>query len=122
VHVDYYKNCIREINKLFPSVQHVVFSDEIEVAREIYDGIASKKVSWFGLDCFDYKTDNLAAFRAMCQANCFILGNSTFSFWAARLATNPFKVFYPWPMYKRSKSPGISSIPDHWTPVKSLFI
>lgn len=76
---DYYN----EAAKLFPSdTKFVVFSDDMEMAREILTDI----------HCFAHYYENtMDDFAMMRSCKHFIIGNSTYSWWAAWLGEHPDK-------------------------------
>jgi len=77
--IDYYKKAMKEI----PASQFLVFSDEPNLASEMFDGMDDVLV-FAGTNYMD-------EFKRMKSCKHFIIGNSTFSWWAAWLGEHPDK-------------------------------
>lgn len=117
----YYAEGMKRITEKKPNLKFKIFSDEIELASKIYRELESDNVTWVGLEKDSNSGTTLNEFSEMLSATDFVLGNSTYGIWAALLTRNLDSVFYPWPMYRNSKSMGILSIPRDWTAIKSQF-
>jgi len=119
---DYYLDIMNDLRRVDDKLRFVIYSDEIQVAKKIYSELDRADVDWFGINSQGHQNKAVETFWKMSEANYFILGNSTFGFWSAVMASNSKRVFYPWPMYKVSSSKGILSIPKTWEQIKSRFI
>ena len=104
---EYYKSAVEVILKRIPETRFYVFSDNIDLARYQLEDI---KIS---TDFIDLPGDNpdsrgLVDFYLMYICDHAIIGDSTFSWWAAWLSDNPQKIVI---------SPsGISAMQDDWVP------
>ncbi len=96
----------------------VIFSNQTEISKEIFLSwkILDRKVEWFGPEDLSNPSETLIL---MSKANALICSNSTFSFWAAKLADlSNSKVFYP-DKWRMDGFEGVGSIPREWIPIKS---
>ena len=80
--VSWYSSAISELRAVEPQIPLVVFSDQLDLARDMFS-------AHVGIHFFPF--DDVASFYAMARAQHGILSASTFSWWAARLA----KANYP---------------------------
>jgi len=112
----YYKSAINKIdkNRIYPIW---LFSDEVESASEILDqaGIAEIKVISPPVG-----TSPAESLMLMSYAKRIILGNSSFSWWAARLGDRDKVVVYPEPWFKNSRIPNEMN-PPNWLGLKSSW-
>ena len=87
-----------------------IFSDDLELAKTRLNDLSESSIKWF------QKINNSDAetFELMRHGHAFIIGNSTFSWWAAYLSysENP-EVVAPEPWFKSSPNP-VSLLPRHW--------
>jgi len=77
---EYYQKAVEEVgidNKF------LIFSDDLEGCKDVFDFIPVKHFYTTGVDWLDFYT------MSLCKDN--IIGNSTFSWWAAYLNLNPNK-------------------------------
>lgn len=83
--IDYFKRAIEKMKQLKPDSKFFVFSDDIETVKKTFD---------FGNDVVYDKGINPDYESLRCMSHCkhFIISNSTFSWWAEYLSTNPDKV------------------------------
>jgi hypothetical protein len=95
----------------------VVFSDDLEAARELLKDA-------FGIPVFfiEPPTESGAeeSLLLMSLASAHIISNSSFSLWAALLSKGTKAVFYPDPWHKGMETPS-DLIPPNWKPVSSDF-
>jgi hypothetical protein len=103
---EYYQKAIKEvgINNKF-----LVFSDDLEGCKDLFDFLPNKRFYTAKVNWLDLYT------MSLCKDN--IIGNSTFSWWAAYLNANPDKkVIAPttWfgPAFARLNTKDI--VPDNW--------
>lgn len=86
--LSYYREAIRDIRLLSPSSHVNVFSDEPNFARFVFRDIPNLTV--LNQDLSNPKRD----FFLLSSSKHFILSNSTFSFWAARLGMSNCSICY----------------------------
>jgi hypothetical protein len=96
----------------------LVFSNQPKLSKEIFKswGLSDSKINWIGPESIDSPAETLVL---MSKASSIICANSTFSFWAAKLAEKSnSKIYFP-ASWRRDKVEGIRSIPSQWTPIAS---
>lgn len=108
---NYYLNALRMISK--DGIERIsIFSDDIEKARAIHEDAITREIkSIFGerirmswIQSVDGST--LETFNVMRKGSHFIIANSSFSWWAARLSQKKaIEVIAPWPWFKEMDSP-----------------
>lgn len=83
--IDYFKKAIEKMKELKPNSKFFVFSDDIETVKKTFD---------FGNDVEYDEGINPDYESLRCMSHCkhFIISNSTFSWWAEYLSTNPDKI------------------------------
>ncbi len=107
---EYYQESIRELWKSDLYRAAWVFSDEIDEARKYLQGLAIKKIRYIA-DVADSSAQTLEAMRL---GKGYVIGNSSFSWWAARLSRNQdAKVIAPSPWFIGQKDPA-ELIPPNW--------
>ena len=115
--VEYYKSAISRISTEVDFDEIWVFSDTLTKAKEILHFDGRFKVRWIG------ELDGSAAstFQAMRLGAGYIIGNSTFSWWAAflRLDTKA-PVIAPKPWFRGMEEP-FELIPKNWTRIDSNY-
>jgi hypothetical protein len=84
VHEDYFRMAMELMRKLHPGAHFHLHSDDVDWVEQTYGAIADVEVIRGNNDLQD--------FRSMCECDHHILGNSTFSWWAAWLNPNPDKI------------------------------
>jgi hypothetical protein len=108
--VSYYEKILNEISQDYKSI--FVFSDDIDWVKERFVG------EKFIFPSFNYHND-MNSFVLMSLAKDNVIGNSTFSWWAAWLNKNKDKKVFA-PNYKQWFGPSYSNldtkdlIPDNW--------
>ncbi len=108
---DYYKNAISKMSQIARFDEIWVFSDSVEKAKEMFDLNLPKNVRWFG------EVDNSTAstFQSMRLGSAYIIGNSTFSWWAAFLSfKREVPVIAPKPWFLGMEDP-TDLIPKSWS-------
>ena len=112
---DYYINCLNHLKTLNHSQKFYIFSDQINVAKNLYGHIFSQDSIWVDSsnDC-----NPLEILSIMSLANVFIIANSTFSWWAANLAANNSLVLAPNKWFKTASDP-IDLLPPNWNLIKT---
>jgi hypothetical protein len=79
-----------------------IFSDDTEIAKKLLEIPISLNPFWLEPESHD----TLATFDLMKSGNAYIIGNSTFSWWAASLAySKPEIVIAPSPWFAGMKEP-----------------
>lgn len=114
----YYSKAIREFEKRNFSGQFFVFSDEIHEIRNELGKVFPKSTNWVGLENYISPSDSL---YLMSTANAFIISNSTFAWWAAKLGSSSQTVFYP-SHWRKDGTNVINLIPNDWLGVKAQFL
>lgn len=112
--VSYYEKILNDIGHEYKSI--FVFSDDTEWVKEKFTG------EKFIFPSFDYNVD-MNSFVLMSLAKDNVIGNSTYSWWAAWLNKNPNKKVYT-PHYKQWFGPSYSNldtkdlIPENWIQIE----
>jgi hypothetical protein len=123
LNVDYYLRCMELSLKENPETVFHIYSNDIALARLLYSDFNDFDVIW--IEEYKYRSrdpHSLLTFRRMTQYDRYILSNSTFSFWAAKLSNTRKTVFHPQPMFLDSQSQGVRNVPENWKAVPPLFI
>ena len=104
----YYEAAVRYIRKRCPDAHFYVFSDDSGYVREKYRGSDYTVVDWnMGENSFwDIRL------MSCCKHN--ICANSTFSFWGARLNSNPDKIMIRPAKHKNSQQVSIEQMHRLW--------
>ena len=112
----YYKYAIKSIDphELSPIW---VFSDDIDSARKI---LTHGEISNTTYICPPTLTSPSESMMLMSHADRIVIGNSTFSWWAATLGNKDKTVIYPKPWFRNSEEP-LGLFPSNWTPVESSW-
>ena len=94
-----------------------VFSDEVELARQRAQLDVDLPVTWFS----DLDLSTAETFTVMRQGYGFIIANSSFSWWAARLSTaaDPL-IIAPKPWFKNLDEPD-NLIPPEWVRIDANY-
>ena len=104
----YYNNAIRYISEKLENPFFIYFSDDIEYVKNNSDPLNSYFVEGnAGYEDFYLMT--------MCKH--FILANSTFSFWAATLNSNPHKMVCVPQFWYNSPRRQAEFVPEDWTKI-----
>jgi hypothetical protein len=105
----YYDDAISEMMKLSHFDRIWLFSNDLDLAREFIPEIYTHLVSEVPLQFTSVET-----LQIMRLAHCYIIGNSTFSWWGATLSlTDNASVIAPNPWFDKMVEP-IDLIPPHW--------
>ena len=112
--LDFYKDCINALNKIYPNITVFVFTNDLDWARQnLRLGINTKFVEGCERDVEELYL------MSLCKHN--IVANSTFSWWAAWLNLNPNKlVFVPSPWHQDNWG-GNTVTPENWIKVSAKF-
>lgn len=124
--IDYYLRALELIDiKTIDEV--LIFSDDIERAKECFEVDFAKKIQQllgFELELTWIQSVNastLDTFNLMRTGRSFIIANSSFSWWAARLSNNEkAKVIAPYPWFRGMNSPS-DLLPKTWIAIDSKF-
>lgn len=94
-----------------------IFSDNIELAKHRLHTLPQSSIKWFQ----KINDSDAETFELMRHGYAFIIGNSTFSWWAACLShtKNP-EVVAPEPWFKSSPNP-VSLLPRQWKKMDSGY-
>lgn len=114
----YYEAALEEMNLLHDFDEIWAFSDEPELAKRNYLLHCTRQVTWIANDKFS-AAETLQLMR-LC--NGFIIGNSTFGWWGAKLAhrTNA-PVVAPAKWFKGMPDP-VDLIPEDWSRVTPTYV
>jgi len=114
---NYYFDAIRQIHNEERHRSIWLFSDQIDLAKErIPPELLEKTRLIADVDGNDHST-----LIAMALGQDFVIANSTFSWWAARLSSNPTaRVIFPSPWFKALSEPK-DLIPPKWEPKPAGF-
>ena len=107
---DYYLECINELltSKLYNSLW--VFSDDLDAAREIFEGKFDIGCEFIG----DVDNSSASVLELMRFGSAFVIGNSSFSWWGAYLRYDrAAPVFAPMPWFLGQVEPE-QLIPGEW--------
>jgi hypothetical protein len=96
-------------SKLESSLPIVVFSDDIDEAREILKPISARVIDWVTPPAESAASESL---MLMSQATALVIANSTFSWWGAKLSTSNF-IVAPSKWFKNAEDPK-SLYSDNW--------
>lgn len=113
----YYENAINLALSKEPFTQVWIFSDEISLAIRKINISTELPVRWIG----DEELTTAETFEIMKSGNGFIIANSSYSWWAARLShtKNPL-VISPKPWFKNLKEPD-NLIPSDWVRLNAYY-
>lgn len=118
IHPSYYSIAINYLISKYYFDEIMIFSDEIDVARKLLKVEFTRQVTW--VDPLEHNT--YSSFQLMRTGKAFIIGNSTFSWWAASLAImKPAIVVAPDPWFAGIKEPK-NLIPDLWYRIPVRFL
>jgi hypothetical protein len=118
VNPTYYAQAIKKVISNHHFDEILIFSDEIAMAKRLISIETPIKTTW--VDPIEY--DTLRSFQLMQTGQAFIIGNSTFSWWAAALALNrPLTVVAPNPWFAGMPDPKYL-IPNEWERINVDFI
>jgi glycosyltransferase involved in cell wall biosynthesis len=113
---DYYREAI---GRLIGSTEKIwVFTNEEDLAREIFPVEYSQNVRWVAQS----ELSSSQTLELMRYGTSFVIGNSTFSWWAAILNhNNSLQVVAPKPWFKSTESPR-DLIPDSWIQIEAKYL
>lgn len=114
----YYRDAIQRAHNLCEFDEIWVFTNDAEKSRSIFPVEWTLKSRWIN------EVDHSASetLKLMQYGHGYILGNSTFSWWAAMLSKHPNPpIFFPSPWFKIAIPPQ-DLIPPGWIAVQSDFI
>lgn len=104
----YYEAAVRYIRKRCPDAHFYVFSDDSGYVREKYRGSDYTVVDW------NTGENSFWDIRLMSCCKHNICANSTFSFWGARLNSNPDKIMIRPAKHKNSQQVSIEQMHRLW--------
>lgn len=114
---NYYKSAFNKILSTVLIDECWVFSNDIETAKGYLQDIPRISLKWF----YSVGANDAHLLMAMTQGDHFVIGNSTFSWWAANLAKNPTKIIVaPEPWFKGLPEPS-GLIPPSWWRIDAKF-
>jgi hypothetical protein len=107
----YYLSALDFFESKFPNSRYYVFTNDVDSLAQNFPRLLSKEcVELFRpqVALSDFET-----FSLMCACSGHIIANSTFSFWAAALATNSKTIIRPSKWFKNLTEPQ-DLFPDNW--------
>lgn len=114
---DYYKKAISKMSHIARFDEIWLFSDSVEKAKEMFGSNLPKNVRWFG----EVDGSTASTFQSMRLGSAYIIGNSTFSWWAAYLSFNrEAQVIAPKPWFLGMEDPA-DLIPKNWTTIDAGY-
>ena len=107
---DYYLGAINEASELSTIDEIWLFSDEPELAQKTFESAGVTKVRIIK----NFSQDDSQMWELMRYGSAYVIGNSSFAWWAAKLSYKPNAiVICPSPWFKRIKEPRLL-IPPNW--------
>jgi hypothetical protein len=114
----YYLNAVEQLDaRTEDRLPIVVFSDEIEVARELLAPLSPRVYEWI---CPPEESSASESLLLMSKASASVIANSTFSWWGAKLG-GPKLVVAPKKWFKSGVDPR-DIYPEDWTLVESEWL
>jgi len=110
LHSDYYLEAITLITKQLRNKEIWVFSDDIELAKQIFKETVNTNLKWASPSSDSSAEESLLL---MSLGSGIIIGNSTFSWWAAMLNKNEPTVVAPKNWFKGAATPR-DLFPPNW--------
>jgi hypothetical protein len=111
----YYRKSLDLAVKDFPNSRIWLFTDEESLALRMLENSDYESMRIINCD----PSDSAANLEAMRLGHCFVLSNSTFSWWGASLAYSPnAKIFCPENWFKTKDNPK-GLIPQNWIKVRN---
>ena len=107
---DYYRKAFSIFEKDSTSPIYWVFSDELEEAKKLFQNLNTKDLRFID----DKGLTSIEILQIMREGKDYIIGNSTFSYWAALLSSDKnARVIAPSKWFKELQTP-IGLYPPHW--------
>jgi hypothetical protein len=112
--IDYYRRAVARVREVVEQPTFFIFSDDLAWCRANFDWL--EDTARF----MEYATPpgsklNASDLQLMARAQCFIIANSTFSWWAAWLAGDRARlVIAPKEWFKLPELSTDDLVPDHW--------
>lgn len=114
---DYFENALESLNRLIKFTEIYLYSDDIDVSKKLIPMHYRRNLVKREL-C---RHNSLCDLLEMIEHQNFIISNSTFSWWGAKLANaEPKIVIAPEPWFKDIASPN-NLIPKEWILLKSVW-
>lgn len=107
---NYYKEALELLFELGFNNEIWIFTNDLERAKKIFPSGFESRAHWIP----DFSTSSVQVLEAMRLGSAYVIGNSTFSWWAAKLAMNKSsKVVAPYPWF-RSAATHRDLLPSNW--------
>lgn len=113
---EYYKHALKKIDPDGTSTIWV-FTDDIDNAKNL---LAEGGISNITYICPPLQTSPSESMMLMSFAERIVIGNSTFSWWAATLGSKGKTVIFPKPWFRNSEEP-LELFPTNWTATESYW-
>lgn len=115
---EYYREAISKLQKLNPKKQVWVFSDDVSAARELLRNLDSCDLRFITPPA---NSDPAESLLLMSKSAGLVIANSTFSWWAARLAGSSIPIVAPTRWFNRLAEPE-DLIPPNWLRANSTWV
>lgn len=116
---DYYETAF-ELSRELGITRFRIFTNDLLISQKMFLewGFNLKELQWIDSKVLSDPLENLLL---MGNGKALITSNSTFSFWAGRLASEVCaNIYYP-SEFRRDRLTEIKSIPNSWIPIKSSW-
>ena len=115
---DYYGRALAECLNSIQEKNIWVFSDEIEVARELMSGLSNQNFRYIVSPKESHPMESLIL---MSECSSLIIANSTFSYWAGMTGNVNKLVFAPAKWFKNRQDPN-DLVPLSWRKIESSWL
>jgi hypothetical protein len=106
----YYEEALEKLADLGFEEEIWIFTNDLEKAREIFPAKFEHRARWIP----DFSDSSVQVLEAMRLGSAYVIGNSTFSWWAAKLARDKSaQVVAPSPWF-RSAATHLELLPANW--------
>lgn len=111
----YFEKALANIGEKFENAQVFLYSDDVKEAQKLFDDV--QIASFLILE--NCQHNSVCTLIEMSSHRGFILSNSSFGWWAARLSrAEPRNILVPDPWFKDIESPK-DIVPEDWTKISS---
>jgi hypothetical protein len=115
----FYLNGVKEVKKIAGEKEVWVFSDDIQLARELHSSLESSNiVRWIQPP---KEVDSLENLKVMSHGRSFVIGNSTYGWWAATLSGEKSLVVAPQKWFRMKADP-TDLCCDSWVRLESKWL
>ena len=116
--IRYYREALKLHLDRYPNAKIVAFSDDKEFAKNYLSKIKIFEFEWFD----DEEMTPVEVLLVMSEGTAFVISNSTFSWWAARLSSAYLEdIIVPSPWFLHN-DPVLRLIPSEWRKFPSELV